>query len=255
VNTSNTRKAERKDWRWLLIVLGLTALQAGVVWGLSLRPPASGVTHPLVPEVRVVPGDLTKRLADPLMLALPTSRGFAGLGWRRAKDPEYVAQDWTEPMPWRGQSETDLAQTMLAAPNVGVGRGMTVDKPLPQLARMALPEVRLAGETVVRLAGASPGWDWVEPLTAPAVTHSNVLNETVVQVTLDRWGQVFSQVVLRSSGHKPADQQALALAGSARFRRTVEPADDEEWGWARLVFEWRTIAPGWVAAEGRERGP
>jgi TonB family protein len=185
---------------------------------------------------------------------LPTAQGFAGVGWRIAGDPQYISQDWTEPMPWLGQSETGLARTLLAAPTVGFGRGVTADKPSPRFATNALPAPPLAGGTVVRLAASNAIWEWVEPLIAPAIVHSNILSATVVQVTLDRSGQVFSSVVLESSGLRSADQQALALSRSARFRITPPTGKPEDWVWGRLVFEWRTLAPGSTADEATARG-
>jgi TonB family protein len=146
-------------------------------------------------------------------------------------------------MPWLNQSETGLARVLLSTSAVGIGRGVTADKPAPQFPVNSLPLLSLAEKTVVRLEGVGAQWEWAEPLDAPSITHTNVLGQTIVRVTVDRSGQVFSAVVLRSSGLKTADQQALALSRAARFRITRSPADSEDWAWARLIFEWRTEAP------------
>lgn len=236
------------------MAVGLTALQAAIIFTLSDRSKVQAVPHRSVPKVRVATGDLSGLFADPRLLALPTAQGFAGIGWRIAGDPKPVAQDWTEPMPWLGQSETGLARTLLAAPAVGIGRGVTADKPSPQLAANALPALPLAQSTIVRLASSNPPWEWIEPLVAPSITHSNILSETVVQITVDRSGQVFSAVVLESSGLRSADQLALALARSARFRVTHSGGEAEEWARGRLIFEWHTVAPGSTAEESATRG-
>jgi len=250
VSTKVTRQHARADLRWVLIAVGITAFQAGVLLLLSDRSPASAVHHEPVPRVKVAAWDLTRALPDPLLLALPTAQGFAGIGWRAASDPKYVAQEWTEPMAWLGQYETGLAQVFLTAPAVGIGRGVTTDKPQPQLAQNRVPVVLLAEQTVVRVEPEESDLELVSPLAAPSVTHSNVLGSTVIRVTVDRSGQVFSAVVLKSSGLKAPDQQALALARTARFRNARPGADRGEWAWARLVFEWRTLAPGQPAGKG-----
>ena len=167
MTTQLTRRPPRANLRWILMAVGLTALQAAVIFTLSDRSPAQAVPHRTVPKVRVVTGDLSGLFADPRLLALPTARGFAGIGWRIASDPKPVAQDWTEPMPWLGQSETGLARTLLAAPAVGIGRGVTADKPSPQFATNALPALPLAQATIVRLAASNAPWEWIEPLVAP----------------------------------------------------------------------------------------
>jgi TonB family protein len=236
------------------MAVGLTALQAAVIFTLSDRSPAQAVPHRTVPKLRVATGDLSGLFADPRLLALPTAQGFAGIGWRIASDPQPVVQDWTEPMPWLGQSETGLARTLLAAPAVGIGRGVTADKPSPQLATNALPALPLAQATIVRLAASNAPWEWIEPLVAPAITHSNILSETVVEVTVHRSGQVFSAVVLEGSGLRSADDLALALARSARFQIPRSSGEPEEWGRVRLVFEWHTVAPGSTAEETATRG-
>jgi TonB family protein len=226
------------------MALGLTALQAAIIFSLSDRSPPEAFRHEPVPSVRVAAWDLTTLLSDPRFLALPTEQGFAGIGWRAAADPQYVSQDWTEPMPWLNQSETGLARALFTTPAVGIGRGVTADKPAPQFPVNHLPMLALAEKTVVRLEGAGAQWEWVEPLDAPSITHSNVLGQTIVRVTVDRSGQVFSPVVLRSSGLKAVDQLALDLSLSARFRITRSAAGPEEWAFARLIFEWRTEPPG-----------
>ncbi len=244
----------RADLRWLLVVAGITALQAGLIWWLSDRSSAVAIPPAPGPRVQVVAWDLTHALSDPLLLALPTARGFAGIGWRMASDPQYLAQDWTEPVPWLGHSETNLARVLLAAPAVGIGRGVTADKPSPQLAQNRLPAVPLPAQTEVRLEGNGGDWEWEVPLTAPSITHSNVLGGTVVRITTDPSGQVFSAVVWKSSGSKSADQQAQALARSARLRVPRAAVEGGNWGWARLTFEWQTLAPGQPAGEGPARG-
>jgi TonB family protein len=252
--TQPTRRQSRANLHWVLMALGLTALQAAAIFALSDRSTLQELARKPVPRVRVATWDIGTLLADPRLLALPTEHGFAGIGWRKASDPQYVAQDWTEPMPWLGQSETGLVRTLFAAEAAGIGRGVTADKPSPQFAANALPALPLAEQTVVRLDATGAHWEWAEPLVAPAISHSNILSETVVQVTADRSGQVFSAVVLKSSGLKAADQQAIELARTARFRITPGAADPEDWAWARLVFQWRTLAPGATGGETPARG-
>jgi TonB family protein len=240
--------------RWILVVVGITFLQAAVIFGLSDRSPPMAVNPVSVPRVQLAAWGLTRGLPDPLLLALPTAHGFAGVGWRVASDPRYVAEDWTEPVRWLGHSETNLARVLLAASAVGIGRGVSADKPAPQLARRQIPPLPLAAWTEIRLEGEGGDWEWEVPLTGPSITHSNVLSETLVQVTTDPSGQVFSAVVLRSSGSRTADQQALVLARTARFRVSRDAGGNEKWNWARLVFEWRTVAPGQSAEGGPARG-
>jgi TonB family protein len=254
MNAPVFRRRQRADLRWLLIAAGLTLLQAAAIFWMGDRSPAEAVQSGAVPPVRLVDWDLASALSDPVLLALPTANGFAGVGWRVAVDPGYVAEDWTEPLRWLGHSETNLARVLLSAASVGIGRGVSADKPAPQLAQRSVPRLPLAGETRVRLEGGEGDWEWAVPFAVPSVAHSNVLSETVVQVTTDPSGQVFSAVVLRSSGSKSADQRALALVKAARFRVSRGGRMDRSWNWARVIFEWQTLAPGQSSGEGSAPG-
>jgi TonB family protein len=254
MNAPDFRRRRRADIRWILVATGITALQAAAIFWMADRSPVEAVHPASVRHVRLAGWDLTSALSDPLLLALPTANGFAGIGWRVASDPGYSAEDWTEPVRWLGHSETNLVRVFLAAPAAGIGRGVSADKPAPQLVQRSVPRLPLAGETRVRLEGGEGDWEWEVPLAVSSITHSNVLSETVLQIATDPSGLVFSAVVLKSSGSKSADQQALALVRTARFRVTREGLPDRRWNWARLVFDWRTLAPGGPSGEASGRG-
>jgi TonB family protein len=188
-------------------------------------------------------------ITDPALLALPSGASFAGEGWRQASDPRYKSPSWDEPPRWLAAREAPLGRLFLEARRPEIGRGLTAEKPVPELARREVGQVRLARSTVVYLEGEFGGMLLLEPVKAPSVTHSNVLGETVVQVVVHPEGQVLSAIVLKSSGLRSVDGEALALARRARFRPGRGEGADGEVGEARLerslvvgrmIFQWWT---------------
>ena len=101
--------------------------------------------------------------------------------------------------------------------------------------------VRVEGELATRWLG--------EPLRLPAQPHSDLLSNSVVQVTVLPDGRTFSAVLLGGCGLREADQEALQRAGAVRFAPLPEPAtpppEAPGLAWGRLIFPWyaRAIAP------------
>jgi TonB family protein len=139
-----------------------------------------------------------------------------------------------------------LGRSFLQAPRLEIGRGLTAEKPVPELVRREVSPVRLPERSLVRVEGDLARLEWLTPLSAPSITHSNVLTETVVQLIVHPAGQVLSAIILKSSGLRSADQQALALARDARFvplQQSDGTGQDDRWTRGRLIIHWRTVAP------------
>lgn len=234
--------------RSLALILGVLGAQAGVILWLSDRA-EWGVQEPAPTSVLRL-GEVTHRtlIPDPTLLALPSAAGFAGVAWRQAHEPQYLSRPWDERPRWLTAREAPLGRSFLEAHRPEIGRGLTAEKPVPELVRRSVRPVRLPERSLVKVEGDLARLEWITPLSAPSIAHSNILTETVVQLTVHPAGQVLSAIVLKSSGLRTADQQALALARDARFapaRKTGRTGNGEggDWIWGRLTIHWRTVNP------------
>jgi TonB family protein len=240
----------RTSWgvrlRSVAILAGLLGIQAGGILWLSDRSEWVERERLQTPVLRL--GEVTHHtlVPDPTFLALPSGAGFAGVAWRQAHVPQYTSRPWTEPPRWLTAREAPLGRSFLEASRPEIGRGLTAEKPVPELVRRTVTPVRLPERSLIRVEGDLARLEWLTPLSAPSITHSNILSETVVRMTVHPAGQVLSAIVLKSSGLRSADQQALALARDARFAPVPDmdaSAGEESWTWGRLIIHWRTVAP------------
>jgi TonB family protein len=265
------RVARRTGMSWLGVVLGLVGLQAGLIAWLSDRSEWVTTERPATMAVRLDRVSPTVPIADPTLLALPSGAGFAGSAWRQASRPRYESRGWSEGPAWLGAREAPLGRSLLETRRPEIGRGLTAEKPVPDLVRREVRPVRLPERTLVRLEGELARLEPMTALTAAALTHSNILTETVVELTVHPDGQVLSAIVLKSAGLRAADERALELARAMRFvprvwgdARSAEldvDGDDEsgergrvgtdsrgvlggEWVRGKMTVQWRTVGPG-----------
>jgi TonB family protein len=232
--------------RSLALLAIIVGAQASMILWLSDRSQlhkAEPAPTTLLRLAEVTPQTL---VPDPTLLALPSAAGFAGAAWQQAHHPRYSPQPWNDPPSWLAARQAPLGRSLLEARRPEIGRGLTAAKPVPEMVRRQVSPVRLPERSLVRIEGDLARRESLTPLSAPAITHSNILTDTVVQLTVQPAGQVHSAIVLKSSGLRSADQQALDLARGARFAPvpelpTLEAASD--WTWGRLIIHWRTVAP------------
>jgi TonB family protein len=245
--------------RQLGVVVAIVAVQAGFILWVSEREVVARRDSVPVSGMRLGERRDQVTIADPALLALPSGNSFAGEGWRQASDPRYESQPWDEPQRWLAAREAPLGRLFLEARRPEIGRGLTAEKPVPELARREVGTVRLAGGTTVELEGGFGGMELMEPVKAPSVTHSNILGETVVQVVVHPEGQVLSAIVLKSSGLRSVDGEALGLARRARFRPKrvgdmegggVEVELERSLVVGRMIFRWWTAVGSGVTGGG-----
>lgn len=245
------RPTTRRHLARASLLLGIVAVQVLLILWLSERE--DPLPAPASPQLTVVlsPSGFNWAADDPTLLALPSAAGFAGAGWRRATDPRYEPQDWDEPVQWLAADGQSLGRLLVEARPPGRARSSIAEKPTPALARMVLSAIPLPGGSTVRVEGELGRYPWLRAPAVPLITHSNVVGNTVIQVTVHPEGFVYSAIVLESCGLKTADHQALEVARAARFQLpTASQAETPAatgWRWGRLVFEWRTEAPESVA--------
>lgn len=239
--------------RWVYAVATVFLLQAGLVFLLGHRkqrvpePPIFRTAIHMQTDL-TAPLDSLPGMEDPTLLALPSLRGFSGPAWLRFPPLEYQPAEWVEPPHWLALDTNALSATFsrFIRTNV-ISPPLIADKPLPPLPGYEpnFPNEPLPSQSQLRLEGDLAGRRLLAPLELQSWPHSEILSNTTVQAAVDAAGFTFSAVLLAGSGLKEADQFALKLASSARFRPLPRgqraPGGLGPVTWGRFVFQWHTL--------------
>ncbi|MFM1770693.1 MAG: hypothetical protein RJA22_3222 [Verrucomicrobiota bacterium] len=246
-------------WRaghWAGVVLGVMALQAGLLIYFGQRAPAPAPDRPrFATAVHFVPeGAEVGRLAglgealEPTLLALPARESFSGAAWMRGRELGEASASRAEEVWWLGLETRDFGGELaeLAAAN-GVEPSTIAEKPAPPLLRYEprFPSEPLPARSVLRVEGSLAGRRLVQAPVLPAWPHGEILSNTVVHVVVDAEGFPLTAETLSGCGWVEADRQALRLAMGVRFAVVPQAGRDETGrgplAWGRLVFRWATL--------------
>ncbi|MBI2924432.1 MAG: hypothetical protein HYY24_01875 [Verrucomicrobia bacterium] len=247
--------------RWWLTVLALFGVQVGLILFFSDRTPFAPRQTPAAPLFNLVPTPgLERRLtesftaSDPTLFGLVHPRGFSGDVWLVAPRPAHELQPWSEPARWRAPELSELGAGLWRF--VQSGRPATfaaLEKPAPDSTPLTIPPEPLPTQSTVRVEGHLAARPLVASLELPVWPSSELLTNSVVQLTVNRAGEVLWATLLSTRGlkspeQKAADQRALELARGARFQPVPgvsasppQPSGDLIWG--NLVFHWHTVPP------------
>ena len=232
-------------WRWLCWLTVVFGLHIGLFLGLGNHKPIA--TRPVKNAVTLQPvlgRSEALELQDPTVFAGPHIRGFAASTWLQLPNIPFPTFRWSDPPRLlalaaeqlgtlslnQGQTHGKAARAVEVAPTPGA----TILPPLPPPPAPNNSSLRLVGNLADRKLESIPA-------ALPLQRAADSLTNTLVQVTVDEAGRVFSPVLLPpGSGSKEADQLALKTAVGMKFaplgktpRLTV----------ATLIFEWQMEAP------------
>ncbi len=251
------KPARRSRWSWTLGrwtwgVAAVVATQVLLVLVLSdrsplqRRAPINEFHLRLIPTVGASPvfREL-EALSDPTLFALPSRRGFVRAGGNPDFALGYQSPDWSEPLHWLS-NRTTFPVPNLVPDSANADHPSRLDKPAPQVADAAPSGLPMPTATRLRAEGALAGRGVRALAPLPAIVYSNLLADTAVRVGVLPDGNVFSAAIARSSGLKAADDQALAIARTARFAPEPRGAGtNSAWvlTWGELVFRWQ-VATG-----------
>ncbi len=258
----NTVASEAGGWsrrRWGGIVAGGVAVHAALIFWLGERQheptprPPPNVSFLLVVDGAVSHAlGATPGLTDPTLFALPSHDGFSGAAWLALPPAEVPDGTWTEPPRYLPLDTNELGGffTRFVATNKHSGQIMEdMLKPRASTADILLFHDPVMTQSVVRLEGPVAQRPLLAPLCAPNPPYPDVLPDTVVQLKVNADGQTESAIVLAGCGAKSVDEQALAVAKSARFQPLWAVARDQPkdtantLAWGKMVFQWFTLAP------------
>lgn len=252
---------ERPPWsrhRWIYSVGALFLLQIGLVIQFGRRPeplperPIFRTAIQLAVEenaMRQVAVQAERE--DPLLLALPTLRGFSGPAWLEFSQPSYQPEEVQEPPHWLTLPPSSLGAVFSAfvATNT-VSPLLVADKPIPRLPRYEpnFSHDSLPLKSRLQIEGELARRPLLSSAELPSWPHPEVLSNSVVQVAVDLDGVANFAALLTQSGSKEADAYALAWVGRMRFqllpREPLRRSDNAPLTWGRCIFRWHTLPVG-----------
>lgn len=229
--------------KWLFVIVGLMALHLVLLWQLSGPPPVVAPPLPATPRVAMaapqqVSADNLVLLQDPLLFATAHPQGFSGAAWVKKPQRNYALQ-------MRLPSPTFLDAA-------GARALFKEELPTPALMGTHIPRARVTPEiggsagtfpsaSEMRIEGALAARPLAREVKLPIQQHNDALENTVVEAGVAPDGFVLSARVINASGSRKADQDALGITRSLRFKPT-KAAGQEQTGenltWGKLIFEW-----------------
>ncbi len=229
---------------WVAVVFGLQILffwaGSGAVQNNTDSPPPLRLKN-------IEGNNLLGRLAleDPVALSRPNKHGFSGV-WLRPALVEHQLARWVPPdMPLPGQSNLvkDLI-TQTLEENASPDMRLFV-KPAPTISRVTVPPLRMENSSWLSVEGALGMRALIKPVSLVSDWEvESLLHASHVQVVVDLQGQVLSGVLLKSSGHKPADAAALDISlRKIAFEKSSSSKNFLEIG--DLLFHWH-VNPSFI---------
>jgi hypothetical protein len=213
------------------------------VFGEKKIQPARTVSN--VPQLQLASSsDELVALDDPSLFALPHANDFASAVW--LKMPANAPPDfrWTESPRWLPLAAENLGATFARFMATNDFTGFHPDfKPKPQFAGPLSPvESALPKNSTAQISGELAQRRLLRPLDLPSLPCNDVIAPSIVQVLVDRTGNVVSAVLLPSENNFEAagradigETNALQIARAARFA----PAPRLTVG--KIIFNWRTV--------------
>ncbi|MGC3958684.1 MAG: hypothetical protein QM813_12320 [Verrucomicrobiota bacterium] len=231
--------------RWAFWVLLAFAAHIGLFLGLGNHKPIP--PRPVKNAVSLQPvlgRNETLELQDPTVFAGPHPRGFAASTWLQLPHVPIPVFRWND-SPRLLALAVDQLGTLSLNQDQADARAVRVIEIAPQPVTTILPPLSLSPgpeKSTVRITGSLTERKWENaPAALPLQRAQENLTNTIVQVTVDETGRVFSPVLLPpGSGSKDADQLALKTAAAARF---ASQGKTPQLTVGILLFEWQMEAP------------
>lgn len=227
--------------QWFLATLLLFAAHLAAVFALHGRRPtlARFELEPLsngASEHSHEHHTLPAETQDPLIFASAHPRGFSGAAWIKSParnfqigrldiPPQFLRFE-REPAQFPAQQQTPIRT------------------PLPFIALNLPPEPPRT--STFEIEGQLAPRPLLKTPPIPVQLHTDVLSNTVVQIAVQSDGFPYTARVVRGSGLRKADADALEIARNLRFAPRVIAAQYQEpppLEWGQVVFHWHSTAP------------
>jgi len=243
--------------RFLYIAIGIFAIEATLLFTLGNRP-RDAIHAPLSPTLLTLA--IREREAadqdsvegnDPALLALPSAQGFSGGAWLTFDWLQHRLTNWQDSPRWLELDSRRLGQAFQAF--IGTNQRpplLVADRAgfRPNAYAMELPVEIYPLDSTLRVEGDLVSRPLLTPRSLRSWPHTELLSNSVVQVSVNAAGQVLTASLREGSGSNEADEFARQYAETSRFAPLSHPLapreSDRRLTWGRFVFHWRTLPTG-----------
>jgi TonB family protein len=225
----------------LLTVIALVAgLQVALIFSFGEKKEILPRAVVNVPTLKLA-GNTSEELAldDPTLFVLPGPKDFASAFWLTIHTNPAPDFRWTEPPRWLPMSTNGLGMALgeLMHTNYFQNRPFNFVT-VAELSTPTVPEeLALAEISTLRIEGGLAQRQLSDEINLTNWPYADVLAPCVVQVLVDAAGNVISTAPLTSSGYNLADQKALEIARTLRFKPAASPA------FGHIIINWHTVPP------------
>lgn len=232
-------------WRWFFWITTVFVLHIGLFLGLGNHKPSPPrpVTN-AISQHPVLGHNEYLELQDPRVFAGPHRHGFAASTWLRPPNIPFPTFRWSDSPRLLALATDQLGTLLVNHPQTDQTPRREIEiSPLPITTVLPpLPPPPAPTHSTLRLASNLADRTLENPTEPlPLQRAPDGLTNSIVQVTVDEAGRVFSPVLLPpGSGSREADQLALKIALETKFlplgktpRLTV----------GTLIFEWQVEPP------------
>lgn len=236
-----------KPWslmRWLLLLSLAFLAHIALIYTLGNHRPVveRKVKNDVRMQIAFARTELME-LQDPTVFARPHVHGFAASTWLKPPEIALPTFRWTEPPRLLALATEQLGASFLnQSPDIPTTRLPLKIAPLPTFSVLLPQTAPSSAPSSFRVAGSLANWKLASSFPAlPLQRARDGLTNSIVQVTVDDSGQVFSATLLPpGSGLTEADQFALKIAATTRF---IPPDGKSPLTVGNLIFEWQSVPP------------
>ncbi|HTD65343.1 MAG TPA: energy transducer TonB, partial [Candidatus Limnocylindria bacterium] len=191
---------------------------------------------------------------DPLLFAMPHARGFSGGAWLSFRPEGLQISNWSAPPEWLSLPVDELGNTLhrYVATNHSSEERLLDSLRAPTVVEVRLPDAPVITKTSVRIEGPLAARKAVIIPPLPSAVSAEVLQRTIVLVSVNGDGLVETASVIAESGSKVADGQAVEVARQFAFAplpiRSARARENSTPTLGRLAFTWHVTTNNAVAA-------
>lgn len=239
-----TRWSARRWFGAILILFGVQVLAIALIsQKLTLKEHVTGKTSFRLLTKPVSHAEIFSSLLanDPTVFVLPSTHGFSGNTWLKMPVQDYAIADWDEPARWLELNYDQLGNVFTNFLRGAEVVPLQIAEKIP--VRFHLDEEVPRNPTSSRfvIEGGLNQRAIVSSPNLPVWPHTDILRNSVVQISINGAGEVILARLFSRSGLSVADQKAVALARELIFKPVDTGDGATNFTVGKVVFQWETV--------------
>jgi len=242
-----------RKWRWFWGLLFIFLTHVAAVFWFSERVKPIAEPEQIKPLLYIASDEATsRRLAelsgmDPTLFALPSERGFSGGAWLTFVPADMTLSNWAVPPSWLPLDVNGLGVMLVRylETNRVSAEALLDDLHSAEPFELRIPSQPIASASTFSIEGALRSRKLISPGALPPATNSELITNSIVELSVNGDGIVESAVLIGECGLKSMDEQALTAAKRLAFEPLPLPRAGREAAVpqrGRVVFTWHVVS-------------